>query len=73
MDRQVLANSVDPYQAAREVLEAVLRPGRVFRDTGIRYIYLKGYGILLKILNGMLGVYGYKGSWILGILVENAI
>ena len=35
--------------------------GRVFRDTGIYSIYLKGYGILLKILNGILGIYGYKG------------
>ena len=34
----------------------------VFRDTGTGCIYLKGYGILLKTLNAILGIQGCKGS-----------
>ena len=31
-------------------------PGRIFKGTGIKCIYLKGYGLLLKKLNGILGI-----------------
>ena len=53
-------------------------PGRIFKGTGIECIYLKGYGLLLKKLNGILGIQRFldfedtcwKCYMILGILFK---